>query len=48
MQWSSAPTFKSDHDAVMACVWVVELAGATSDLLKEFAAQFQLLREPEG
>lgn len=43
IQWSSAPTFKSDHDAVMACVWVVELAEATSHLLVEFAAQFGLL-----
>jgi hypothetical protein len=43
IQWSSAPAFKSDHDAVMACVWVVELAKATSHLLVEFAAQFELL-----
>lgn len=43
VQWSSAPTFKSDHDAVIACVWVVELAEVTSNLLKEFAAQFGLL-----
>jgi hypothetical protein len=48
VEWSSVPTFKSDHDAVMACVWVVELADATSHLLKEFAAQFELLRESEG
>ena len=45
VQWSSAPTFKSDHDAVIACVWVVELAEATSHLLTEFAAQFELLGE---
>jgi hypothetical protein len=48
VQWSSVPTFKSDHDAVVACAWVVELADATSHLLKEFAAQFELLRESEG
>jgi hypothetical protein len=48
VQWSSAPTFKSDHDAVMACVWTVELAEATAHVLKEFAAQFELLRESEG
>jgi hypothetical protein len=48
VQWSSAPAFKSDHDAVMAYVWVVELADATSHLLKEFAVQFGLLRESEG
>jgi hypothetical protein len=49
IQWSSAPAFKSDHDAVMACVWVVELAEATSHLLMEFAAQFGLLgRSHEG
>ncbi len=43
IQWSSTPAFKSDHDAVMACVWVVELTEATSHLLVEFAAQFGLL-----
>jgi hypothetical protein len=49
VQWSSAPTFKSDQDAVMACVWVAELAEATSHLLEEFAARFDLLAgESEG
>lgn len=49
VQRSSAPTFKSDHDAVLACVWVVELAEATSHLLQEFAAQFELfVEESEG
>jgi predicted RNase H-like HicB family nuclease len=43
VQWSSVPSFKSDHDAIMASVWVVELAGATSHLLREFASQFQLV-----
>jgi hypothetical protein len=42
VQWSSVPRFKSDYDAVMACVWVVELAEATSHLLEEFATQFEL------
>jgi hypothetical protein len=46
LQWSSAPAFKADHDAVMACAWVVELAEATSHLLVEFAAQFGLLPGP--
>jgi hypothetical protein len=46
LQWSSAPAFKADHDAVMACAWVVELAEATSHLLVEFAAQFGLLPDP--
>lgn len=45
VQWSSVPTFKSDHDAVIACVWAVELAEATSHLLTEFATQFELLGE---
>jgi predicted RNase H-like HicB family nuclease len=45
IQWSSVPTFKSDHDAVIACVWVVELAEATSRLLEEFATKFELLGE---
>jgi hypothetical protein len=43
IHWSSAPAFKSDHDAVMACAWVVELAEATSHLLVEFGGQFRLL-----
>jgi hypothetical protein len=46
VQWSSAPAFKSDHDAVIACAWVVELAAATSNLLMEFAAEFGLLADP--
>jgi hypothetical protein len=36
-QWASAPAFKSASDLLMACAWVVELAVATSHLLKEFA-----------
>jgi hypothetical protein len=43
VQWSSVLRFKSDHDAVMAYVWVVELAEATAHLLGEFATQFELL-----
>jgi hypothetical protein len=43
VQWSSAPAFKSDSDAVLACAWVLELAKATSDLLLELAAQLGLL-----
>jgi hypothetical protein len=43
VEWRSAPAFKSDPDAVMACAWVVELAEATAQLLKEFGAQFGLL-----
>jgi hypothetical protein len=42
LRWSSVPIFKSDHDAMMACVWTVELAEATSHLLTEFAAHFDL------
>ena len=48
IQWSSVPKFKSDHDAVMACVWVVELAEANSHLLMEFAAEFGLLNTDES
>ena len=43
IRWSSAPTFKSEHDVVMACAWAVELAEATSHLLDEFAIQFNLV-----
>ncbi len=46
VQWSSAPVFKSDHDAVIACAWVVELAKDTSYLLMEFAEEFGLLADP--
>jgi hypothetical protein len=48
VQWSSVPAFKSDHDAVIACVWAVELAGATSNLLDEFATQFELSESLES
>lgn len=34
--WSSAPSFKGDGDAIMACAWTVELARATYHLLMEF------------
>jgi hypothetical protein len=43
IQWSSAPAFKSDHDAVIACAWVVEIAEATSHLLLEFASELGLV-----
>jgi hypothetical protein len=37
VQWSSAPAFKSDRDAVIACAWVVELAKATSHQIQTTA-----------
>ena len=37
IHWSSAPEFKSESDAMMACAWVIELTDATSDLVVEFA-----------
>jgi hypothetical protein len=43
VQWRSAPAFKSDHEAVIACAWVVELAQSTAQLLVEFAREFALL-----
>jgi hypothetical protein len=45
VRWSSAPAFKSDGEAMIACAWVVELAQATSHLLMEFAAEFGLLAD---
>lgn len=46
IQWSSAPRFKTDGDAVMACAWAVELAYATAHLLVEYAEKFRL-SEPD-
>jgi hypothetical protein len=46
VQWASAPAFKSDQDAILACAWVVEMAVATSHLLVEFADRFGLLAAP--
>jgi hypothetical protein len=48
IRWRSAPQFKSDGDAVIACAWVVELATATAYLLVEFAKGFGLLPDPKG
>jgi hypothetical protein len=48
IHWRSAPAFKSDHDAVIACAWVVELAQATAQLLVEFARTFALLADPSS
>jgi hypothetical protein len=44
IHWESAPQFKSDSDAVIACAWVIELATATAHLLVEFAGASGLLR----
>jgi hypothetical protein len=46
IEWASALAFKSEHDAITACAWVVELAEATSYLLVDFAAQHGLLADP--
>lgn len=35
-EWSSTASFKTESDALIACGWVVELAGATSHLLVDF------------
>lgn len=48
LRWQSAPHFKSDGDAVVACAWVVELATATAYLIVEFAKAFGLLPSPSG
>ncbi len=35
VQWQSAPAFKNVDDLMMACVWLVELAAANSNLWTE-------------
>lgn len=37
VQWRSAPSFRSENDATVACGWTVELATATAHLLVELA-----------
>ena len=37
IDWQSAPKFKSEKDALIACGWVVELAQANAHLLMELA-----------
>jgi len=46
IQWSSAPAFKFENDALVACAWVVELAQATGQFLVEFAGEFGLIAGP--
>jgi hypothetical protein len=48
IRWQSAPQFKADSDALIACAWVTELAQATAHLLVEFAGQFGLLPRVPG
>jgi hypothetical protein len=47
VQWSSAPSFKSDNDAMVACGWTVELGTATAHLLVELAAGWSSAHGPE-
>jgi hypothetical protein len=35
VHWSSVPSFKTDGDFMMACVWLVELAEANAHLWRE-------------
>ncbi|TFB84467.1 hypothetical protein E3O44_15410 [Cryobacterium algoricola] len=35
VEWRSSPAFKSTDDLMMACVWLVELAEANSELWRE-------------
>jgi hypothetical protein len=48
VEWSSAPAFKRENDALLACAWVVELAQATGQLLVEFAHRFGLIADPSA
>ena len=36
-RWSGTPAFRPGNDFLMACVWLIELAGANADLIVEFA-----------
>ena len=38
LRWRSAPAFRSEHDSMVACGWVVDLAEATAHLLVEYGA----------
>jgi hypothetical protein len=38
VKWRSAPSFRSENDATVACGWTVELATATAHLLVELGA----------
>jgi hypothetical protein len=38
--WSSAPSFRSEREQILAYAWSVELAEASSHLLVEFATRF--------
>jgi hypothetical protein len=44
INYSSAPRFTTEADAVIACGWAVELADATAHLLPEFGNRFRLDR----
>jgi hypothetical protein len=37
-EWRSAPAFRSEHELMIACGWVVELAEATARLLVDYGA----------
>ncbi|MEE3753815.1 hypothetical protein [Mycobacterium intracellulare] len=36
-RWSATPAFRLGNDFLMACAWIVELSGANSHLIVEFA-----------
>jgi hypothetical protein len=46
VSWGSAPAFKSERDALVACGWVVELAEANAHLLVELADTLIFGRTP--
>jgi hypothetical protein len=45
--WRSAPSFKSESDAIIACAWTVELAEASAQFLSELAATWQTQRSSD-
>jgi hypothetical protein len=46
--WRSAPSFKTDEDAMVACGWIVELATAQAHLLVELADVVRRLPASQG
>lgn len=40
--WQSAPSFKFEHERLLAYAWLVELTTASAQLLDQMAAVFRL------
>lgn len=47
LKWQSEPKWKNDHDALVACGWLIELAEASHQLLGEYADRLLVLDDDE-